>query len=458
MSIEYYHELFSRQISERPWIITADAAAGAYRNAQRLLDAGAPGVMIVGGTAGAGPPLPDGVELFLLNTRGATIMRGLRAFQSALSAAPRELCDAIATWDPDGRAAILGNFLNRERSLCGRPVLGASRPEWQALEDKMIVDDLWDRAGIARAPVEIVDASDAESVARASQRIAGPDGAVVVADNTEGWHGGAEYTRYLAPSADWSESIAFLAEHATRARVMPFLRGVPCSIHGLVLPDRVLVFRPVELLIYRRPASDEFVYGGMDTVWDPPATVRDQMRRAARAVGSVIRREVGYRGFFGIDGVCTDDGFFPTELNPRLTSAVGLFGSYPYGDINRAVIEGDDVDLRADEMESEIVAHADSNRSGRWLRPITHLSPDESTPYPIRWTGERWESSDEDNATATMHFGPAAQGAIIFTLLNENHGLDPGESIAEIVVRAFQLADEMLGTRIGELIPGTSDF
>ena len=77
---------------------------------------------------------------------------------------------------------------------------------------------------------------------------------------------------------------------------MPFLRGTPCSIHGLVLPDRVLVFRPVELLIYRRPANDEFVYCGMDTVWDPPAAVRDEMRTAAGAVGSVIRQEVGYSG------------------------------------------------------------------------------------------------------------------------------------------------------------------
>ncbi|NNF65073.1 MAG: hypothetical protein HKN07_12565 [Acidimicrobiia bacterium] len=458
MSIEYYHELFAPQIAKRPWIITADAAAGAFRNAQRLLDAGAPGVMIVGGTAGTGTALPDGAELFLFNTTGPTMMSGLRAFQEALSTPPRELCDAIDAWDPDGRAAVLGNFLNRESSLCGRAVLGASRPEWQALEDKMIVDQLWDRAGVARTPVEIVDARDSESMARVARRIAESDGAVVVADNTEGWHGGAEYTRYLAPDADWSEPLSFLAAHATRARVMAFLRGVPCSIHGLVLPDRVLVFRPVELLIYRRPSSDEFVYCGMDTIWDPPPGVRDQMRAAARAVGTVIRDEVAYRGFFGIDGVCTRDGFFPTELNPRLTAAVSLFGAYPYGDINRAVIEGMSVDLRLDEMEDEIVAHADLNRSGRWLRPITHLSADESTPYPIRWTGAAWESCEEGDATATMHFGPSAQGALVFTLLEEKHGLASGESIAEIAAQSFQLADEVLDTRIGELIPGTSDF
>ena len=169
-------------------------------------------------------------------------------------------------------------------------------------------------------------------------------------------------------------------------------------------------------------------------------------------------RRLAIAAFFGIDGVCADDGFFPTELNPRLTAAVSLFGAYPYGDINRAVIDRAAIDLRVDEMEDEIMSHADLNRSGRWLRPITHLNPEESTPHPIRWTGESWELSEEDRATATMHFGPSAQGALVFTLLGEEHGLAPGESIAAIAAQSFQLADEVLDTRIGELIPGSSDF
>ena len=50
---------------------------------------------------------------------------------------------------------------------------------------------------------------------------------------------------------------------------MPFLEGVPCSIHGLVLPDGTAVFRPVELAILRGP-DRRFVYGGLGTTWDPP--------------------------------------------------------------------------------------------------------------------------------------------------------------------------------------------
>lgn len=48
------------------------------------------------------------------------------------------------------------------------------------------------------------------------------------------------------------------------------------------------------------------------------------MRDVARSVGALIRSEVGYLGAFGIDGVCTAEGFFPTELNPRLTGGLGM--------------------------------------------------------------------------------------------------------------------------------------
>ena len=96
---------------------------------------------------------------------------------------------------------------------------------------------------------------------------------------------------------------------------MPFLDGVPCSIHGLVLPDGTAVFRPVEIAILRDAAGRQFVYGGLSTYWDPPPADREEMRDVARRVGEHLRAAYGYRGAFGIDGVLTADGFRPTELN-----------------------------------------------------------------------------------------------------------------------------------------------
>ena len=52
---------------------------------------------------------------------------------------------------------------------------------------------------------------------------------------------------------------------------MPFLEGIPCSIHGVVFPDGVATFRPVEMVTLRRPGSNRLHYAGAATFWDPPA-------------------------------------------------------------------------------------------------------------------------------------------------------------------------------------------
>ena len=113
---------------------------------------------------------------------------------------------------------------------------------------------------------------------------------------------------------------AFFRPRCDRVRVMPFLEGVPCSIHGFVLPDGTAALRPVEIVMLRDPAARTFAYSGLGTTWDPPAADREAMRDAARRVGAHLQREHGYRGAFGIDGVLTADGFRPTELNTRMSA------------------------------------------------------------------------------------------------------------------------------------------
>jgi hypothetical protein len=460
MGAGYYTELFRPIYAGRRWIVTADTAAAATGLAQRIVGAGAEAVMVIAGNEGTGPQPPGDVEVFVVGTTGTTLMGGIRAFAAAISAPSPKLCAAVDSFDPMRKAKVLSSHLIPTAEVCRRPVYGPVRSEWKDLENKLIVDELWDRAGVERAPAFIVDPTQEAAVHEALAGLASADGVVLVADNTEGWHGGGEYARYLAPGADPSHMLRFFAEHSRRVRITPFLRGVPCSIHGLVTTDSVLVFRPVEMLVYRRAGSDEFVYTGMNTVWDPPPSVRDEMRGAARSVGALIRQEVGYLGGFGIDGVYTAHGFLPTELNPRLTPGLGMqaeaAGGYPMGDINRAVIAGLKVDLRLADLEREIVAGADATRSGRWLRPLTHLSVTETTELKITYTGSSWKPVDGADATATMSFGPSPQGALVSVKLAASHGLAPGASIAEIAAKSFVLSDHLWDTRIGDLVPGTA--
>jgi hypothetical protein len=96
---------------------------------------------------------------------------------------------------------------------------------------------------------------------------------------------------------------------------MPFLDGVPCSIHGIVYPHHVIAVRPVEQITLRRVDQQTFFYAGCATFFDPPGAVTEAMRDLARRVGAHLRSTVGFRGAFSVDGVIGADGFRPTELN-----------------------------------------------------------------------------------------------------------------------------------------------
>src|SRR5690606_41121857 len=124
--------------------------------------------------------------------------------------------------------------------------------------------------------------------------------------------------------SDFDQALAFCAARCNRIRVMPFLEGIPCSIHGRVLPTGTAVFRPLELMTLRRPEQARLVYAGANTFWDPPARAREQMRQVARVVAEGLARRVGFRGAFTVDGVLTEEGFLPTELNPRIGAGLNV--------------------------------------------------------------------------------------------------------------------------------------
>ena len=93
-------------------------------------------------------------------------------------------------------------------------------------------------------------------------------------DARDGFNGGGDFVRRVLTDDDARAALAFFGPRCDRVRVMPFLDGVPCSIHGFVLPDGTAVLRPVELAILRG-TDRRFVYGGLGTTWDPPdRTVR----------------------------------------------------------------------------------------------------------------------------------------------------------------------------------------
>ena len=107
----------------------------------------------------------------------------------------------------------------------------------------MLADGIWDAAGVDRAPYAIVPA-DRDALAAATRALAGPLGAVWSGDTREGFNGGGDYVRWVRDDDDQARALAFFLPRCDRVRVMPFLDGVPCSIHGLVLPDGTAALPP----------------------------------------------------------------------------------------------------------------------------------------------------------------------------------------------------------------------
>jgi hypothetical protein len=453
----HWEQMTAARIRPYKWILCADAAAAFTPYLSMFGEMGAPRPLLLAGSPGTGDqPDPDLAEVVILGTEGDTMLGGIRAYHDALRDLPDWALERIEEWDPEGEARILASFLDTDFEIGGRRTWGARPIEWLALEDKTVIDAVWDAAGVDRAPSQVVDAERAALVG-AARRLDGGSGTVWTADNREGWHGGAEYSRVVRDPENAASAIEFMEAKANRVRVMPFLEGVPCAIHGLVFPDAVATFRPAEMQVFRVPDGDVLRYGGAATTWDPAPERREEMRSIARTVGAHLRETADFRGAFTIDGVLTADGFRPTELNPRYGAGIGVIGrtsGAPLLGISRMLIAGEEADYRPAELEEVVVAAADETRFLGGITPVWHKVA-ETTERRLQIGADGSVArADDGEGNATLAVGPAAHGGVIRFRVDDGEA-PKGPQGAPIMADAIAIADEDWDTGIGELIPAT---
>ena len=297
-------------------------------------------------------------------------------------------------------------------------------------------------AGVPRAPSAIVPVDEATA---AALELESGLGTVWVADNLEGWHGGGEYTRWVRSPSDAEEAVDWYSAHAATVRVMPFLDGLPCSIDGIA------VFRPVELFILREVGRSRFFYAQGSNHWSPPATVVEEMRSAARAVGVVLRNRVGYRGAFGIDGIFTTGGFRPTELNPRRTVGHGMHTlplEIPLDHMERMMLEGD-LTIDARDLEETVMEGSRDRRHGGMVFPL--LSEYPAADLCFRFEEGEVLAVDPDAAhDGSMTIGPASFGSVVIVRLDPDR-TPVGPSLAPRVIRLLGFAREQWGIEVPDL-------
>ena len=452
----HYEDLLRPVFTGRRFLIAAQIAAaeGLGGLARRLTRLGAERPFLLAGSEGTGAlPTPDEAELRVLGIQSTDVLEDFRNLRRALQDLPADVHRDIDAWDPAGTARfIFASPLADSVDVAGRKAYAGRHPAWAALEDKVQIDDFWDAVGVQRADSRIV-ATDYDALISAANELDRGLGTVWAADARDGTHGGGMGLRWVRHGDDGRESFVSLRRMANRIRVMPFLEGVPASIHGIVFPDAVAVFRPVEMVVLRPKDGDRLHYAGCATAFDPLPDDRRAMRDLAYRVGAALREAVDYRGPFGIDGILAEDGYLPTELNARAGGAMGrplaTGNDLPLTPLCLAVTEGERLDYRPSLLEQALVESADAHRTCMgWS--VTRLRIEENRTLNVVRDGEEYrECLPGEEPHGTLQAGPGPVGGFVRFVLEPDR-IELGRSAAPEVVRAFHFADRALGTDFGE--------
>jgi hypothetical protein len=458
MDLDHWQELLRPTFEGRKVIVAVQMAAGATQTTRDVLALGATDALVIA-TNGVGlgaSPKDAGAKVIFLNAPivGSTMVASIQACQNAIRHLPDWARDEIEAFDPEGTALAVGDFLTETDSIAGRPFLFHRRPEWIALDDKTLVDGLWDRAGIDRSP-SVVCPATLESVDAVFDELDMGDGVVAAIDSEDGWTGGGEGVKWIRNRADIPRTMEPWLNPERRVRIMPFLEGVPCSIHGIIFDDYVIPLRPMEMVVLRTESNGLF-YVGCSSYYDPPAADREAMRQMAKQVGAQLREEVGFRGAFTIDGIMTAGGFRPTELNPRngaglVTMARGFPG--PLLLIIDAIAAGLKIDWMPAELERTLVAAFDDQRAGGTWRTF-HVRADVPLVERVVINENLTVSLVGETDPCDLIFtSGGTERSVFIRAIWDSHRTEPGPYTAERAAAFWTWADATYGLGVGSLRP-----
>ncbi|MGH8906706.1 MAG: hypothetical protein ACRD0K_09360 [Egibacteraceae bacterium] len=407
-------------------------------------------------------PSAEQATCYVLGIDAETSERAFREYERRLASLPDEALAAIEQYDPAQEAVVVTNPMFTLLADVGGRLNWTARPRrWYELEDKCVVDRVWDAARVPRVPAAVVEA-DLDMLQRAASTLDRGRGTVWCGDIRSGVHGSAQGIRWVRTAEDERLAHQFFQQRCDRVRIMPFLEGVPCSIHGMVINGKVISFRPIEMLTLRESGRSTFRYAGCASYWDPPISDRRHMRGVARAVGAYLRDACDYRGSFSIDGVLTEDGFFPTELNPRYGMGLSILDdvlpALPFRVLDLVARTFPGLDLRPSMLEELVVNALDQRRGGSAWSISSGPRPAVSASYSlVRGAGRYHHAAPGGRRDAVMTVGPTHAGTFV-RFVPEPDRTPVGEPLGPRVVEAYAWADREIGTQFGPLTAASRVF
>ena len=465
MLVQQYREKVRTVVAGRPWIVATGVVVASLRIAKELMGLGATKVLAIGMSRGTGSLENEHEWIQLLDLGMADVpdmMDAIRLEEQTFGNLPDDVISLVKDFDPTQQARVVGNIYSGHESIAGRKTIGFRPKSWQDLEDKMIVDTLWDQAGVRRAPSRIVTLSEYSFEVLWTSIVPRYDwgsGTVWVGDNKSGWHGGAKMLRWVRDKKDAESAFDFFAASCDTIRVMPFMDGIPCSIHGWVFKDKTIGLRPCEMLIFQCEGVSQLTYSGASTNWKPTESHRQEMVESVVKVGDHLRETVGYRGSFTMDGVMTSQGFMPTELNPRFGGALNRMSAslpdLPLYLMHLCTVEGLELDVEPESLGRLIVEAAEQNpiiRGMYVLEGVYGLDPDECSVL-LNPSGQWYQAPDDSKAPACiLRLGTATAGTFVFVDVPAGY-VSRGESAAPILASLFAFAGEHWSLSIPILTP-----
>lgn len=455
--VQYYLEGMRAWFSGRRLVVAVGPLASATRLVATLRDLGVAEVAVIADGVGTGA-LPNACDFPWVDVRIGTqpdSMATVHAYQARLAALPDDALAFLQRWDPEQTASVIASRFSTLGRVAGRRRLGRRLPAWEALEDKCVVDSFFDRHAVPRPPSQVVGL-EANALWKAHTALNRGDGTVWSGDVRDGFNGGATRIRWVSNPVEAETAQAFLLQHCDRVRVSPFVEGIPCSVHGIVFADTIAVFRPCEMMVFRRPGEARFEYCGAATFWDPPDAERDRIREFTRRVGHGLKQDVGFRGAFTVDGIIGADGFVATEVNTRTGGAFRLLASgLPEINLellNVIVMEGAPFDWRAETLERLILEVADAHRAGGgWLS--TRGVATQTRSYVLNRVADGWQIEEgEGPADAIGRVGPSATGSHVRVTPDPDR-TPKGPSAQPLVAELLGAMDDALDLGIGRLTP-----
>ena len=348
------------------------------------------------------------------------------------------LARLVDDFDPAQQAILLVTDPLDPAIAGRRAFLGAKHPSWAIFEHKSAVDTLWDVIGVERPESIIFDQPGALLYLDAL----GP------ADVVVSWQ-----QRGAAPSAG-GDGVRTLArgrgqDIGGRLRAMPRLAGTPCRLHGVVGVDATAAFSVLELLVPHRVAEGTFLCAGTCQL---PEGQQSDLVDLTRRLGDRLRERLAYRGGFSVDGILTREGFRPTDLNTRITSAVESLppavrvATHASALLARAELTR--LPIQALEAQVERAFCDTQELLLRAPLPVDVLPATQT----VRWTGTTLTPTDEGHADGVIACVLAARGPTL-TVRLRRAALPSAINIQDATIAAFDAADRLLGAGFGRLEP-----